>query len=86
MVEAAPIAVAYDEVWRPGKRKETRRGGQEHAKEAAPRQGRNSGRPPRKGQPAGESKRERATAQEHSPFAALKELRQSLVARRPQGG
>jgi ATP-dependent RNA helicase SUPV3L1/SUV3 len=86
VVEAAPIAVAYDEVWRPGKRKETRRGGQEHAKEAAPRQGRNSGRPPRKGQPAGESKRERATAQEHSPFAALKELRQSLVARRPQGG
>jgi ATP-dependent RNA helicase SUPV3L1/SUV3 len=83
--EAVPDPIAYDEIWRPGRRKAPRRSGGESAKKAAPRQGRKpEGRPPKSAH-HDKSRQERAPSQEHSPFAALKELRLSLIARR-QGG
>ncbi len=83
--DPAPLAVAYDEVWRPGKGKNTPRGGREHVKDGRPREGRKSGRPPRKEPSADKVQRERPVPNEHSPFAALKDLRRSLVARRQEG-
>jgi ATP-dependent RNA helicase SUPV3L1/SUV3 len=82
--EAEP---AIDEIWRPGKRKETR---------PARQAGRTADKPRRKGrpdmakrekkQPVAHAKPERTRAVEHSPFAALKDLREALIAKsRPEG-
>lgn len=94
---AAALEPAFDEIWRPGKRRESRpqrAGPGAHKPGAAnrpPRQGKNHGksRQEDRGQTRPQdrprqSKRERS-APEHSPFAALKELRDSLAARgRPE--
>ncbi|MGV1013759.1 MAG: helicase-related protein [Methyloceanibacter sp.] len=83
LAEAAPV----DEIWRPGKPKEPR---------AARPAGRAGTKPQRQGRPgnakrqqpqgAVQAKREQTRAIEHSPFAALKELRDVLVAKsRPEG-
>jgi ATP-dependent RNA helicase SUPV3L1/SUV3 len=83
--EPAPAAIADDEVWRPGRRKDAHRGGRNRAKQTTPRAGKKPAPPPREEKPAAKVRHERPASNEHSPFAALKDLRRSLVARR-QGG
>jgi ATP-dependent RNA helicase SUPV3L1/SUV3 len=75
----------FEEIWRPGKRKETRH----HEKR--------TGHKPQRGERARAPKRERQRPQvhqarperkrpvEHSPFAALETLRGRLAARQPEG-
>ncbi len=82
--ESTP-AVTYDEIWRPAKRRNARHDSKGHGNAAKARQGRKSARPPRQGAPVERTHKERASPPEHSPFAALKELRQSLLARRQDG-
>jgi ATP-dependent RNA helicase SUPV3L1/SUV3 len=81
--ESAP-AVTYDEIWRPAKRRNARHESKGHGN-AKTRHGRKSARPPRQGEPVERTHKERPSPPEHSPFAALKELRQSLIARRQDG-
>ena len=70
-----------DEIWRPSRRKEAHRAKRAGAK--PPRKDRSKAAKRQPHHPQAEAKREQASAAiEHSPFAALKELRQSLVARR----
>jgi ATP-dependent RNA helicase SUPV3L1/SUV3 len=85
--EAAPpesAEIAFDEIWRPGKRKEAHRanrGARTGAKPARNDRAKAATRQPHRSQE--KPKRDRASAAaEHSPFAALKELRETLVARR----
>ncbi len=94
---AGTLEPAFDEIWRPGKRRESRpqRGGRAAQKPGEakhpPRRGKNHGksRQEDRGQTKPQDrqyqpKRERP-APEHSPFAALKDLRDSLAARgRPE--
>ena len=95
--DAAPSEPAFDEIWRPGKRKEPHRGPRSGAK--PPRQERAKTTPHQlrkgQGQEQGhgqrqaqdhaaqrQAKRERAAAAaENSPFAVLKDLRKTLAAR-----
>jgi len=100
---------AFDEIWRPGKRRDTQR--PQHARGKGRKPAEAGDRPPRHGKshkkakgnergqakgqdrdrqarqgrdPQGQPKRERMLP-EHSPFAALKDLRDSLAARsRPE--
>ena len=86
-----PIAIeaneeAFDEIWRPGRRKETR-----HAKSTGERDQPRREHPQQGGKrelprPQAQPKRERQASVEHSPFAALKDLRQTLAARRQERG
>ncbi len=103
---APPPEPAFDEIWRPGKRKEPHRAPRtaaksprhDRARERTTERGKGGPRQPRRGQGPGQgqaqaeaqrqaaeqrqAKRERAAAaMESSPFAALKELRATLVAR-----
>jgi ATP-dependent RNA helicase SUPV3L1/SUV3 len=75
---------AFDEIWRPGKRKETR-----HDKRAShkPRREERAKVPRHERQRplAHQAKQERKTAVEHSPFAALEALRGRLATRQPEG-
>jgi ATP-dependent RNA helicase SUPV3L1/SUV3 len=80
-----PPAVEFEEIWRPGKRKETL-----HAKRAGHKPRRQErDRPPaakrERQRPPVHAERERAKAIENSPFAALEVLRRSLAARQPEG-
>ena len=82
---AGDQAEAFDEIWRPAKRREVRRDTQERHK-------------PRREERAKDSKRERQRPQlhqarperkrsvEHSPFAALEVLRNRLATRQPEKG
>ena len=77
---------AFDEIWRPGRRKETR-----HAKSTGERDQPRREHPQQGGKrelprPQAQPKRERQASVEHSPFAALKDLRQTLAARRQERG
>ncbi|MGZ5850621.1 MAG: hypothetical protein ACXWJN_08555, partial [Methyloceanibacter sp.] len=79
---APPAAEAFEEIWRPGKRKEAH-----HAKRASDqprREHRAQGAKRERQRPQVQPKRERPVSVEHSPFAALKQLRQTLVARRQE--
>jgi ATP-dependent RNA helicase SUPV3L1/SUV3 len=78
-------ATTDDEIWRPAKRRNARHGGKGPGNAAKARQGRKSAQPPRQGAPIAQAHKERSVAPEHSPFAALEELRQSLIARRQDG-
>jgi len=75
---------AFDEVWRPGKRREAR-----HDKRAShkPRREERARAPRHERQRplAHPAKQERKTAVEHSPFAALEALRGRLATRQPEG-
>ena len=75
---------AFDEVWRPGKRKEAR-----HDKRAShkPRHEERTRAPRHERQRpvAHQAKQERKTAVKHSPFAALEALRGRLATRQPEG-
>jgi ATP-dependent RNA helicase SUPV3L1/SUV3 len=76
-------AEAFDEVWRPGKRKEAR-----HDKWAGPKPRREQRtRAPRRErkEPQAEQARAERKRVEHSPFAALEALRGRLAARPPGG-
>ena len=81
--EATPPATEeFEEIWRPGKRKDAR-----HAKRASDqprREHRAQNGKRERHRPQVQAKRERPVSVEHSPFAALKELRQTLVARRQE--
>jgi ATP-dependent RNA helicase SUPV3L1/SUV3 len=77
-------AVTYDEIWRPAKRRNARHESKGHSN-AKTRHGRKSARPPRQGAPVERTHKERPSPPEHSPFAVLKELRQSLIAQRQDG-
>jgi len=80
--EAAPPAEQFEEIWRPGKRKDARhakRAGDQPKREHRPQDGKRE-----RHRPQVQPKRERPVSVEHSPFAALKELRQTLVARRQE--
>jgi len=97
--QAAPAELAFDEIWRPGKRKEAHRpprerGARPQSKQtdaAAKRpqrhgkgQTRGQGKGQDRGQAGGHDRQRHAKPEpvsEHSPFAALKELRDSLAAR-----
>jgi ATP-dependent RNA helicase SUPV3L1/SUV3 len=80
-----PGMPAFDEIWRPGRRKDARRQDARQAKgklqprtrrpEGQPRHAAKS-RPEKRGKPRADS----------SPFAVLAELRRNLAARRPDGG
>ena len=81
--EAIPSSMEeFEEIWRPGKRKDTR-----HAKRASDqprREHRAQNGKRERHRPQVQPNRERPVSAEHSPFAALKELRQTLVARRQE--
>ena len=80
--DAPPQAVEFEDIWRPGKRKEAHQ-----AKHDSHKSRRQQKAPPaRRDQhrPAARAKPER-TAIENSPFAALEGLRRSLAARQPKG-
>jgi ATP-dependent RNA helicase SUPV3L1/SUV3 len=80
--ETAPLVPdAFDEIWRPARRREARPPQRAHDQPRREHRGQ-SGKRERHRQPA--PKRERPKPVEHSPFAALKELRQTLVARRQE--
>jgi len=77
---------AFDEIWRPGRRKETR-----HAKRTGERDQPRREHPQQAGKrerprPQAQPKREGPASVEHSPFAALRDLRQTLAARRQERG
>ena len=79
---AQPEIEAFEEIWRPGKRKDVRhanRAGDQPKREHRPQGGKRE-----RQRPQVQPKRERPVSVEHSPFAALKELRQTLVARRQE--
>jgi ATP-dependent RNA helicase SUPV3L1/SUV3 len=94
--ESAKPERAFDEIWRPGKRKDHNRvsragaKGRKQAAKGPKRQSRGSGQDQRKDQRQHQQKHQQkreqaAAASEHSPFAALKELRETLAARdRPE--
>jgi ATP-dependent RNA helicase SUPV3L1/SUV3 len=81
--DAPPEAEVFDEIWRPGKRKEAR-----HDKRAShkPRAGQRA-KPPRsdRQQPQAYQAPPERKKVEHSPFAALEALRGRLAARQPEG-
>jgi hypothetical protein len=80
---AAPDA--FDEIWRPGKRKDVR---QPHADQAKgrPRRRERQAQAPRQREPQPRLERkESPRAPSTSPFAVLAELRRNLAARRPEG-
>jgi ATP-dependent RNA helicase SUPV3L1/SUV3 len=79
--ETAPAEPAFDEIWRPGKGKTARRPA--HAAKRKPeRPARPAHAKPHQERPKPQgAKRERPVVNEHSPFAALKDLRASLIAR-----
>jgi len=81
----APAPIAFDEIWRPGKRKDAR---EPHANQAKgkPRRRERQSRAPRQREPMPRLEwKERPRAPDSSPFAVLAELRRNLAARRPEG-
>jgi len=97
-VQAASIADApaesFDEIWRPGKRRDTPEARQQTRREHKPRREERGKAPRRERQrPQAQAKREteasrereRKRAVEHSPFAALEALRSRLTTRQPEG-
>ena len=82
---AAPVTVAFDEIWRPGRRKDAQHMRADRTKGKSPRQERQSKRPRHREPPPRLEKKERPRAPDTSPFAVLAELRRNLAARRPEG-
>ena len=81
---AAPAEPAFDEIWRPGKGKTARRPARAPASKPE-RQSRPAHAKSHRAQPQPPRPKRERPMNEHSPFAALKELRDSLVARgRPE--
>jgi ATP-dependent RNA helicase SUPV3L1/SUV3 len=91
---AAAPAESFDEIWRPGKRRDTPEARQQTRREHKPRREERGKEPRRERQrPQAHAKREteasrereRKRAVEHSPFAALEALRSRLTTRQPEG-
>ncbi len=91
---AAAPAESFDEIWRPGKRRDTPEARQQTRREHKPRREERGKAPRRERQrPQAHAKREteasrereRKRAVEHSPFAALEALRSRLTTRQPEG-
>jgi ATP-dependent RNA helicase SUPV3L1/SUV3 len=80
----APVE-AFDEIWRPGKRKDPpqhgRRPGAKAKHEARGQRSKRQGQRPQAQRPRPERKR----AIEHSPFAVLEALKGRLTSRHPEG-
>jgi ATP-dependent RNA helicase SUPV3L1/SUV3 len=81
----APALIAFDEIWRPGKRKDAREPRADQAK-GKPRRRERQSRAPRQREPMPRlAWKERPRVPDGSPFAVLAELRRNLAARRPEG-
>jgi len=77
--------IAFDEIWRPGKRNEARKPETRQAR-GKPRRGARQAQAPRqREQRPGLERKERPRPSDSSPFAVLAELRRNLAARRPEG-
>jgi ATP-dependent RNA helicase SUPV3L1/SUV3 len=77
--------IAFDEIWRPGKRNEARKP-QAHQAKGKPRRGARQAQAPRQREERPRLERkERPRASDSSPFAVLAELRRNLAVRRPEG-
>ena len=84
--EAMPAEAASEEIWRPRRRKEAHVPRAGLAADKKPRRERGRGGGDRRRQPTPvQEKREKPRNIEHSPFAALKDLKFGLAARRPEG-
>ena len=80
-----PPDIAFDEIWRPGKRNEGRKP-QAHQAKGKPRRRERQGQAPRQREQLPRLERkERPRPSDSSPFAVLAELRRNLAARRPEG-
>ena len=86
---AAPAASepAFEEIWRPGKRKDARRHHDTHVRPKPPRRRERKAQAPRQHEPRAPrvEHKERPRPPDSSPFAVLAELRRNLAARRPEG-
>jgi ATP-dependent RNA helicase SUPV3L1/SUV3 len=82
---AAPVIVAFDEIWHPGKRRNAQHMREDRSKGKSPRQERQP-QGPRHREPRRRPEKNRPRAAETSPFAVLAELRRNLAARRPEDG
>ena len=87
---AAPAASepAFEEIWRPGKRKDARRPHDTQARPPKPpRRRERQAQAPRQREPRPPrvERKEHPRAPDSSPFAVLAELRRNLAARRPEG-
>jgi ATP-dependent RNA helicase SUPV3L1/SUV3 len=80
---AEPPIEVFDEIWRPGKRKDARHHGK-HSKPKHQARGQRRQRQEQKVQ-AQKPRPERKRPVEHSPFAALAALRGRLASRQPEG-
>jgi ATP-dependent RNA helicase SUPV3L1/SUV3 len=84
---SAPVASEFDEIWRPGKRKEARRPNVEQPRGKSRREQRQQPRGSRQREPGPRlNQPEGPRAPDSSPFAVLAELRRNLAARQPEGG
>jgi ATP-dependent RNA helicase SUPV3L1/SUV3 len=80
-----PPDIAFDEIWRPGKRNEGRKP-QAHQAKGKPRRRELQAQAPRQREQRPRLERkERPRPSDTSPFAVLAELRRNLAARRPEG-
>jgi len=77
--------IAFDEIWRPGKRNEARKPEAQQAKGKLRRGARQAQAPRQREQRPGFERKERPRPSDSSPFAVLAELRRNLAARRPEG-
>ena len=86
---AAPAASepAFEEIWRPGKRKDARKPHDTQARPKPPRRRERQAQAPRQREPRPPrvERKEHPRAPDSSPFAVLAELRRNLAARRPEG-
>ncbi len=82
---ASSPAVAFDEIWRPGKRKDARQPHAEGGKGKARRRARHSQALRQRELRPRLERKEQPRAPNSSPFAVLAELRRNLAARRPEG-
>jgi ATP-dependent RNA helicase SUPV3L1/SUV3 len=77
--------IAFDEIWRPGKRNDARKP-ETHQAKGKPRRGARQAQAPRqREQRPGLERKARPRPSDSSPFAVLAELRRNLAARRPEG-
>jgi ATP-dependent RNA helicase SUPV3L1/SUV3 len=82
----APAPIAFDEIWRPGRRKDAREPRAADQAKGKPRRRERQSRTPRQCEPMPRLERkERPRTADSSPFAVLAELRRNLAARRPDG-
>jgi ATP-dependent RNA helicase SUPV3L1/SUV3 len=78
---------SFEEIWRPGKRKDVRKAHDTQARPKPPRRRERQPQAPRQREPRPSriERKERPRAPDSSPFAVLAELRRNLAARRPEG-